>query len=129
MMLDHISIGVRDGAKAGAFYQAVLAPLGFVLLKDGDHGKAFGAPNGFPHFWLNETAETSGAHPGAHIAFIAPNRPAVDAFHAAGLAAGGTCNGPPGLRPIYHPDYYAAFLFDPDGNQIEAVCHTASKKD
>jgi len=88
----------------------------------------YGAPNGFPHFWLNESAEAGGTA-GAHIAFVAPDRAAVDAFHAAGLAAGAACDGPPGLRPIYHPDYYAAFLFDPDGNQIEAVCHTASKKD
>jgi len=128
MMLDHVSIGVRDIARSRAFYQATLAPLGYAMLRDGDHGVGFGGADGFPHFWLNESAEAKGPA-AAHLAFAAPSRDAVDAFHAAGLAAGAACNGPPGLRPIYHPDYYAAFLFDLDGNQIEAVHHKALKKD
>jgi len=124
-MLDHVGILVADWNKAKAFYDAAFAPLGFTLLtvvpeqftggvKVGGYGQAK------PDFWMTESAVTG---PGRHYAFSANSRAAVDAFYAAALAAGGTDNGAPGPRPHYHANYYGAFVFDPDGNNIEAVCH------
>jgi catechol 2,3-dioxygenase-like lactoylglutathione lyase family enzyme len=110
-MFDHIGIRVSDIGRATAFYDSALAPLGLVRSAGGGYG-----PQGQPAFWLAVTA-TGG---GAHIAFAATSRAAVDAFHQAGLAAGGRDNGKPGPRPDYGPGYYAAFLIDPDGNNIEA---------
>jgi catechol 2,3-dioxygenase-like lactoylglutathione lyase family enzyme len=121
-MLDHVTIGVGDFAKAQAFYDAALKPLGITRLAgDGAHFAGYGVtPKAF--FWIGTRDTAPG---GAHIAFTAPDRAAVDAFHRAALAAGGRDNGAPGLRPHYHANYYGAFVLDPDGNNIEAVCHAA----
>jgi catechol 2,3-dioxygenase-like lactoylglutathione lyase family enzyme len=118
-MFDHISFPVRDLATSRAFYTAALAPLGLVVAMETDGAVGFGEP-GRPHFWLGG----NGAPPsGIHLAFAAATRAEVDAFYAAAIAAGGKDNGPPGLRPHYHPNYYGAFVFDPDGHNAEAVCH------
>jgi catechol 2,3-dioxygenase-like lactoylglutathione lyase family enzyme len=119
-MLDHLAIGVRDLAASRAFYEAALAPLGFGVVMESDSVVAFGPP-ARPIFWLRGDRDPAA---GIHIAFEAGARERVDAFHAAGLAAGGEDNGKPGLRPQYHPHYYGAFIYDPDGNNTEAVCHT-----
>lgn len=118
-MLDHITIKVSDIGASRAFYERALAPLGLkVLFQDGD-GLGYGSDR--PFFWI-APGTVSGP---LHIAFAAAAHPEVDAFHAAAIAAGGTDNGPPGPRPQYHPHYYGAFVLDPDGNNIEAVCQTA----
>jgi catechol 2,3-dioxygenase-like lactoylglutathione lyase family enzyme len=114
-MVDHIGLRVRNLKAAVRFYQATLEPLGHVL---DTSGTGFG-PKGAPALWLHGSGQ---AGSGAHIAFRAANRKAVDRFHAAGLKAGGRDNGAPGPRPDYSPTYYAAFLVDPDGNNVEAVC-------
>ncbi|HHZ08840.1 MAG TPA: VOC family protein [Rhizobiales bacterium] len=124
-MIDHTGIPVSDPARAKAFYDAALGALGAKLLmtvpKEFTGGKwVAGYGLGRPVFWLTESADTG---PGRHYAFTASSRAEVDAFHAAALAAGGRDNGAPGLRPHYHADYYGAFVFDPDGNNVEAVCH------
>lgn len=124
-MLDHISIGVRDVAAARRFYDAVFAPLGYKALYEGDGYAGYGATA--PEFWLN-TADRPVAGDmanGLHVSFVAASRAAVDAFHAAGLAAGGKDNGKPGPRADYGPTYYAAFLIDPEGYRIEAHTETA----
>lgn len=124
-MIDHTGISVADFEKSKTFYDAALAPLGAKLLymvpeqytggvKVGGYGRTK------PDFWLHEGKDTG---PGRHYAFTAENRAAVDAFYAAAMTAGGRDNGAPGLRPHYHKDYYGAFVFDPDGNNIEAICH------
>ena len=124
-MIDHTGISVADFEASKAFYDQVMAPLGASLLymvpveftggaKVGGYGRTK------PDFWLHEAADTG---PGRHYAFTARSRAEVDAFHAAGLAAGGRDNGKPGLRPHYHPNYYGAFVLDLDGHNIEAVCH------
>lgn len=128
-MLDHIGIPVSDYAKAKAFYQQALAPLGAALRMEvgpeqtgaGSHG-GFGTP-GKPCFWISDGRVGDGEAESTHVAFAAKDRAAVRAFHAAALAAGGRDNGAPGLRPHYHAHYYAAFVRDPDGHNIEAVCH------
>lgn len=117
-MIDHISLGVGDVEVSKAFYEQALAPLGMGVVMAMPHGVGFGK-DGKPTFWIADR-ELSGP---AHVAFASPNRATVDAFHAAALAAGGRDNGQPGLRPQYHPSYYGAFAYDPDGNNIEAVCH------
>lgn len=124
-MIDHLGISVADFDASKAFYDKVMAPLGASLLMmvPAEHTggvKVGGYGRERPTFWLHEGAETG---PGRHIAFSARSRAEVDAFHKAAIAAGGRDNGAPGLRPHYHPDYYGAFVFDPDGNNIEAVCH------
>lgn len=121
-MIDHMTFGVADMTRAIAFYDAALAPLGLRRLVDfrDDGVRVVGYGGGQPGFWMAEERATSGL---LHVAFSATCRTDVDAFHAAALAAGGTDNGPPGLRPHYHVDYYAAFVRDPDGHNIEAVCH------
>jgi len=118
-MLDHLGIGVRDLVASRAFYEAALAPLGYGVVMEGEQYVAFG-PTARPIFFLS--AREPSAH--VHIALQANDRERVDAFHAAGLAAGGRDNGHPGLRPEYHPHYYGAYVLDPDGNNAEAVCHT-----
>ena len=116
-MFDHIGLEVADLGAATRFYSAALGPLGIELCSRDDSGAGFGPP-GEPALWLHVGRPGSGVH----VAFRAADRAAVDRFHAAGLAAGGRDNGAPGLRLDYAPSYYAAFLLDPDGNNIEAVC-------
>jgi catechol 2,3-dioxygenase-like lactoylglutathione lyase family enzyme len=118
-MYDHIGLRVADVGASVRFYAAALAPLGHVLASQDAAGAGFGPP-GAPALWLHRVEAGRGA--GLHVAFRAADRAAVDGFHAAGLAAGGRDNGPPGLRADYSPTYYAAFLIDPDGNNVEAVC-------
>lgn len=123
--IDHVSVAISDVARAKAFYDAALAPLGLVIRFEADWGVAYGKPNAFAQLWVHPPLEGDPSPGnGVHIALRAPSRAAVDAFHAAALAHGGRDAGPPGLRPHYHPDYYAAFVRDPDGNKIEAVIHT-----
>ncbi len=120
-MIDHIGIPVKDFEKCLEFYKLALKPLGYELLMEFHMGKriaGFGA-QGKPDFWVEEGDPFSRIH----VAFLATSRGLVDAFHAAALAAGGQDNGAPGLRPQYHPDYYGAFVIDPSGYNIEAVCH------
>ncbi len=125
-MIDHTGIAVTDYEKSKAFYTRALAPLGYQLLMEvsaeltGSTDMAgFGEPPK-TDFWISSGGPN---RPAIHVAFRAATRAAVDAFHAAALAAGGTDNGAPGLRPHYHPNYYGAFVRDPDGHNIEAVCH------
>ncbi|MDX3934853.1 MULTISPECIES: VOC family protein [Stenotrophomonas] len=125
-MLDHVGIRCADFARSLAFFQQALAPLGISVVmqvsaaQTGDHDHAGFGRTGKPDFWIGNAP---GAHGGVHVAFSAGRRADVDAFHRAALAAGGTDNGAPGIREHYHPDYYGAFVLDPDGNNIEAVCH------
>ena len=114
-MYDHIGLKVKDLAVSRDFYTAVLKPLGFV---PDSSGTGFGPPDA-PALWLYEAKKAAG---GMHIAFKAKDRKAVAAFHAAALKAGGKDNGAPGLRADYSPTYYAGFVCDPDGNNVEAVC-------
>jgi catechol 2,3-dioxygenase-like lactoylglutathione lyase family enzyme len=120
-VLDHIVISIRDLDGSRAFYEQALRPLGLAPILDFPGTTGFGA-DGKPEFWIREADDTEPAH----IAFRAPDRPTVDGFYAAALGAGGTDNGGPGLREIYHPDYYGAFVLDPDGHNIEAVFHGPS---
>ena len=121
-MIDHISVAVRDLKHAEPFYTALLAPLGLTKLREWPDA-AVGFGKKYPEFWINRRAEMNrvAADSGVHICLRAPDAAAVDAFHAAALAAGGTSDGAPGLRPEYYAGYYAAFIRDPDGNRIEAV--------
>ena len=125
-MLDHVGLTVSDFARSKAFYAAALQPLSITLIMEvtaeetgADAHAGFGA-DGNPFFWIGGGPQTGSA---AHVAFTAPSRAVVEAFHRAALAAGATDNGAPGLRPHYHPTYYGAFVLDPDGHNIEAVCH------
>ncbi|HET8729235.1 MAG TPA: VOC family protein [Alphaproteobacteria bacterium] len=127
-MLDHVSVTVTDIGRSAPFWDAVMAALGIPCVVRNERQLGYGARNGprdDGHTYLSVFGTTGPAvaADNRHWCFRAPDRAAVDAFHAAGLAAGGRCDGPPGLRPAYHPAYYAAFLRDPDGNRIEAVCH------
>ena len=117
-MIDHVTLRVHDLAASKAFYAALLAPLGYAVIAEYPEAIGLGA-GGKPDFWL--TPDPTAAP--QHIAFSAQSRAAVDAFHAAGLAAGGRDNGAPGLRVHYHPNYYGAFVLDADGHNVEAVCH------
>lgn len=117
-MLDHVGVNVSDHAASRAFYEAALKPLGIEPILDFPGITGFGE-NQKPYFFINERDEPSRS---THIAFAASDRAAVDAFHKAALAAGGRDNGAPGPRP-YHEHYYGAFVFDPDGTNVEAVCH------
>jgi catechol 2,3-dioxygenase-like lactoylglutathione lyase family enzyme len=117
-MLDHVTLAVTDFQRSRAFYDQVLAPLGIKrLFADGDHAAGYGH-EGKAFFWI---AQQDRPATQAHIAFAAPGKEAVAAFHSAALAHGGRDNGAPGPRPQYHDRYFAAFAFDPDGNNIEAV--------
>ncbi len=118
-MIDHAKLDVADAARSMAFYVEALAPLGFHVVMEPVPGVVGMGPR-FPELWIAQ----SGAPTVAHLAFRADSREVVDAFHAAGLAAGGRDNGAPGLRPQYHPGYYGAFVLDPDANNVEAVHHT-----
>jgi catechol 2,3-dioxygenase-like lactoylglutathione lyase family enzyme len=117
-MIDHISLRVQDLAKALDFYKAALAPLGYQVLMEFPGVAGMGA-GGKADLWIMETDEPTNA---THIA-IGGERAHIHAFHEAALTAGGTDNGPPGLRLDYHPNYFAAFILDPEGNNIEVVCH------
>lgn len=130
-MLHHLSLGVADIERAAAFYDAALRPLGIVRvwsdLRPGETGQAvgYGPPGGGDALALKQVPGGAvGDVPGFHVAFAAPSRAAVAAFHAAALAAGGRDNGAPGLRPHYGPHYYAAFVVDPQGYRLEAVCRS-----
>jgi len=125
-MLDHIGLAVSDYARSRRFFDAALAPLGIAVVMEvtpeqsgGGAHAGFGS-DGRPYFWIGDgKAPTTGVH----VAFTAPDRTTVDAFYKAALAAGGRDNGAPGIRAHYHPHYYGAFVLDPDGHNIEAVCH------
>ena len=118
-MIDHVGIDVRDLEAAKSFYEQALAPLGYTKLSEFPEAAGFGE-GGKPDFWVAQRGS-----PGtSHVAIRSPNRGAVDAFYEAAIAAGGTDNGPPGLRPHYHQTYYSAFVLDPGGNNVEAVCHS-----
>ncbi len=125
-MLDHLSFPVADFQRSRAFYTAALAPLGISVLMEridaeaGPQSHAGFGSDRKPYFWIASGRAISGS---LHIAFAADKRALVDAFHAAALSAGGRDNGAPGLRPHYHANYYGAFVLDPDGHNIEAVCH------
>ena len=119
MMIDHIGLSVSDAARSRAFYEKALAPLGIDLVTEVEGWSGFGK-NGKPEFWFGADGDP---HQPMHIAFAADSRGQVDAFHAAAIAAGGRDNGKPGIREIYHPNYYGAFVLDPDGHNIEAVFH------
>jgi catechol 2,3-dioxygenase-like lactoylglutathione lyase family enzyme len=118
-MIDHLKLHVGDVARSKAFYEAALAPLGYRIVMEPAPG-VVGMGVRFPDFWLAQSDTPTVAH----VALRAEDPASVDAFHAAALAAGGTDNGAPGLRPHYHPGYYGAFVIDPDGNNVEAVHHT-----
>jgi len=121
-MIGHMSLGVADLECAARFYDAVLVPLGYVQVWKNPHGAGYGTPDGNDKLALFPQTEPSAPRPGFHVAFVAPDAAAVDAFHAAAMTSGGTDNGAPGLRADYGPRYYAAFVVDPDGYNIEAVC-------
>jgi len=125
-MLDHIGLTVLDFARSRAFYVAALGPLGFAPVMDvtkeetgAYEGTGFGA-DGKPSLWIGSGPRASGP---IHVAFVAKSRGDVDRFYDAAIAAGGRDNGKPGIREHYHPNYYGAFVLDPDGNNVEAVCH------
>ena len=120
-MIDHVSLHVSDYEKSKRFFERALATLGYTVIMEFGGAVAGLGAGGKPDFWI---AQGEAGNP-VHIAFVSANRGTVDAFYHAAIAAGGRDNGAPGLRPQYHPNYYGAFVFDPDGNNIEAVCHTA----
>jgi catechol 2,3-dioxygenase-like lactoylglutathione lyase family enzyme len=130
-VIDHVGFPVSEYARSKAFYSQALAPLGYGLVMeiDGAHTESrapaagFGQP-GKPDFWIGGEG---GLERPLHVAIVAGDRASVDAFHVAALRAGGRDNGAPGLRPHYHPNYYAAFVLDPDGHNIEAVCHAGDE--
>jgi catechol 2,3-dioxygenase-like lactoylglutathione lyase family enzyme len=135
-MLDHISIRVANYDRSKAFYEAALAPLGYTLAMEGSSGAGFRRV-AIPDFWIKQGEPASAAArakpdelagcggAAIHVAFVGDDRSTVDAFYYAAIAAGGHDNGAPGLRPEYHRNYYGAFVLDPDGYNIEAVCHRA----
>jgi catechol 2,3-dioxygenase-like lactoylglutathione lyase family enzyme len=126
-MLDHVGFAVSDAERSRLYYERALAPLGIGLIMSvpPEKTEAGGTAHGFgsdgkPYFWIGDKEKVG---EGSHIAFVARTRGDVDAFYRTAMEAGGRDNGPPGLRPHYHPNYYAAFVFDPDGINVEAVCH------
>src|SRR5262249_36193009 len=122
-MIDHFTLTVRDFKRSRAFYEKALAPLGYQVSMQFKGFLGFGTRRK-PYFWIKQGKPTQAMH----IAFVAKSRKAVDAFHAAALAAGAEDYGGPGLREHYHPAYYGAFVVDPDGHPIEAVCHKPPRK-
>ena len=121
MIIDHIGFGVSDFERSKEFYIKCLEPLGITLIRKQGNTVGFGKKNKAP-FWFGPSSEVAKK---MHVAFAAESRAQVDEFYKAALAAGGKDNGAPGIREIYHPDYYAAFVLDPDGHNIEAVCRKA----
>jgi len=126
-MFDHVSIGVRDIARAKRFYDAALAPLGYKCLNESPTSLGYGGDS--VALWISPTESPVSPEPnsGLHFCFLAPNETAVKAFHRAALQAGGRDNGQPGLRRDYSPGYYAAFAIDPDGYRLEAYCHSTAR--
>ena len=129
-MFSYVSLGSRDLARAMRFYDAALAPLGHARIEDydpEDRSAAWGADDPGPHLWVTQPFDGNPASVGngTMVSFLAGTRAAVDAFHAAALAHGGTDEGVPGLRPHYGPHFYAAYVRDPDGNKLNAVCYRA----
>jgi catechol 2,3-dioxygenase-like lactoylglutathione lyase family enzyme len=124
-MINHISIGSADLAKARKFYDAALKPLGYTCLSKDDASAGYGSDEA--RFWLLKAARpvAQNSESGLHLCFDAPDRKSVDAFYKAALAAGGKDNGKPGIRASYSPNYYAAFVIDPDGHRLEAYCGSA----
>ena len=120
-MIGHLSFGVSDLTLATTFYDATLGALGFKRVWTSERGVGYGVVAGKDKLALFLRADSAPPGPGFHLAFDAPGRDAVDRFHAAAIAAGGACSGPPGLRPHYGATYYAAFVTDPDGYKLEAV--------
>jgi catechol 2,3-dioxygenase-like lactoylglutathione lyase family enzyme len=120
-VLDHVGLNVSDYQRSREFYVGALAPLGYSLLMEPAPGFGGFGREGKPSFWITDQREPATTN--VHVAFAAGDRETVDAFHGAALAAGGADNGAPGVREIYHPGYYGAFVLDPDGNNVEAVCH------
>src|SRR4051812_21528903 len=118
-LFDHVTLRVRDIARSRAFYERALQPFGVRVVQSSQGPLGFATDDG-GDFWIKEQETAAGS---VHIAFAAPDRETVDAFHAAAVEAGGVDNGSPGLRPHYHAAYYAAFVLDPDGNNVEAVFH------
>jgi catechol 2,3-dioxygenase-like lactoylglutathione lyase family enzyme len=119
-MLDHVEVTVADLTKARAFYDMALAPVDVAVVMTHYSGLSLGyGSGGQPHFWITQAPSLVGF---LHVAFAAKDRASVDAFYREAIAAGGRDNGPPGPRPHYHSNYYAAFVFDPDGHNVEAVC-------
>ena len=118
-MIDHVTANVGDIERGKGFYAQALEPLGYKLAMEFPGAAGFGSGEGIPDFWLGSNEERGATH----VAFSAPDRAAVDAFYEAAIAAGGKDNGAPGLRPQYHETYYAAYVHDADGNNIEAVTH------
>jgi len=127
-MIDHVSVAVRDLEAGARFYAPLLATLGMTKLREWP-GAALGYGKKYPEFWVNARAAMAPVAPdsGAHICLRAPSTEAVDAFHAAAIAGGGTSDGPPALRAQYYENYYAAFIRDLDGNRIEAVTFVGVK--
>ena len=124
-MIDHIGLAVSDFAKSKDWYAKALAPIGYKVMMEFPAEQAGGQPaaglgDGKPDFWLAGGGPTQ---PHTHLAFAVKSRALVEAFYKAALAAGGRNNGPPGIRAHYHPDYYGAFVLDPDGHNVEVVCH------
>jgi catechol 2,3-dioxygenase-like lactoylglutathione lyase family enzyme len=127
-MIDHLGFDVADLARSRAFYEQALAPLGMRVIMEVTYAMnpawaGVGMGEHKPDFWFGTPREGGGLNRVLHVAFRARDRATVDAFHAAAIAAGGRDNGAPGIRALYHPNYYGAFVFDPDGHNIEAVCH------
>jgi len=130
-MIHHISIGAQDMERAARFYDAALGPLGYVRvwtdLRPGEQGQAvgYGVPGSGDRLAIKQVAQPIPSIPGFHVAFSASSRAAVAAFHSAALKNGGSDNGQPGIRPDYGPNYFAAFIVDPEGYRLEAVCRTS----
>jgi catechol 2,3-dioxygenase-like lactoylglutathione lyase family enzyme len=118
-MIDHVSVRVQDFSRLLTFYREALAPIGYQVIMEYPGAVGLGA-DGKPDLWLMQTDQPLNP---THVALSSAGRAPIDAFYSAGLAAGGTDNGPPGLRLDYHPTYYAAYVRDPEGNNIEVVCH------
>lgn len=125
-MFSHVTIGSNDVERAGSFYDPVMKTLGHERFYTGDGAIGYGQISG-DQTWILQPYDQQPATVGngTHIAFLAPDRAAVDAFHAAALAHAGTDEGEPGLRPHYHENYYGAYVRDPDGNKLQAVCHSS----
>jgi catechol 2,3-dioxygenase-like lactoylglutathione lyase family enzyme len=119
-MIDHVTATVGDFERARDFYVRALEPLGYTKqMEFEEYAAGFGTGDGVPDFWIGKRPERGASH----VAFSAPDRATVDRFYEAAMAAGGTDNGAPGIRGDYHPNYYSAYVYDFDGNNIEAVCH------